>query len=69
MKTKLIAYFEQQESFILNTPELRDRMNLFHNCFGALSFAMSLVDDWDAEAEYINLWDEWCPRLEAQIYG
>lgn len=69
MKAKLIAYFEQQEAYILNASTLRDRMNLLHNCFGALSFAMSLTDDWDAEAEYINLWDEWRPRLEAKVYG
>ena len=69
MKTKLIAYFEQQESYLGRISDPYEKLNILHNCFGALYFAMSLVDDWDAEAEYINLWDEWCPRLEAQIYG
>ena len=69
MKTKLIAYFEQQESYLGRISDLNEKLNILHNCFGALSFAMSLVDDWDAETEYVNLWDEWCPRLEAQIYG
>lgn len=70
MKTKLITYFERQESYIFQADSIIERVSLLHNCFGALDFAMSLLDDTDAEAELIELWEsEWRSRLEAKVYG
>lgn len=38
--------------------------------FGALNFAASVLNDWDKEAELIELWNnEWKKRLEDKTYG
>jgi hypothetical protein len=38
-------------------------------CFGALTFAMQLTNDGDAEDELVKLWDEWKPVLEEKVWG
>lgn len=68
MKEKLIKYWERKERSIEQYPE--GGQNFLAQAFGALDFAMSVVDNWDEEAELINLWnDEWKERLEEKVYG
>ena len=68
MKEKLIKYWERKEQSIEQYPE--GAKNFFAQAFGALEFAMAEVNDWDAEAELIDLWNnEWKDRLEAKVYG
>ena len=69
MKEKLIKYWERKERQIKDAPRYFDRMIFFSQAFGALDFAMEAMNDWDNEAEMIDLWnDEWKPRLEAIVY-
>lgn len=65
MKEKLIAYFDSRLHYMAFNPGA-DKL-YFHQAFGALSFAMQMVDDWDAESELIDLWDEWKPKFEKQM--
>lgn len=67
VKEKLIKYWERKERSMEQYPE--GKKNLFGQCFGALEFAMAEINDWDAENELIDLWNnEWRPRLEAKVY-
>ena len=69
MKEKLIKLWERKESYIVNATDIVDRKTFFSQAFGALEMAMAILDDVDAEAELIDLWnDEWRERLEAKVY-
>lgn len=69
MKEKLIQLWERKERYIINATELENRKILFSQAFGALEMAMAMVDNWDAEAELIDLWsNEWKERLEEKVY-
>lgn len=69
MKEKLINYWERKERYIEGATELADRKTFFSQAFGALEMAMVMTDNWDAEAELIDLWNnEWRERLEAKVY-
>lgn len=68
MKEKLIKYWERKEESIERYPA--GGRNFLAQAFGALEFAMAEVNDWDAENELIELWNnEWKDRLEAKVYG
>lgn len=67
MKEKLVKYWERKERQMEQYPE--GKMNFFSQAFGALEMAMTMTDNWDAEAELIDLWnDEWRERLERKVY-
>ncbi|MBO5730284.1 MAG: hypothetical protein J6R67_03725 [Treponema sp.] len=67
MKEKLIKYWERKERQMKQSAEYK--VNFLSQAFGALEFAMETLDNWDDEAELIDLWnDEWKPRLEAIVY-
>ena len=69
MKEKLIKLWERKERYIEKAPRYFDRLIFFAQAFGALEMAMAILDDVDAEAELIDLWnDEWKARLEAKVY-
>ena len=69
MKEKLIELWERKERYIINETHLENRKVLFSQAFGALEMAMAVVNNWDEEAELIDLWnDEWKARLEAKVY-
>lgn len=69
MKEQLIKYWERKERYIMNETNLEYRKTHFSQAFGALDFAASILDDWDKEAELIDLWnDEWRKRLEDKVY-
>ena len=69
MKEKLIQLWERKERYIVNATQREEKKILFSQAFGALEFAMEMLDNWDEEAELINLWDnEWKARLEAKVY-
>ena len=69
MKEKLIKLWERKERYIEDATELRTRETFFSQAFGALEMAMAVVNNWDEEAELIDLWnDEWKARLEAKVY-
>ena len=69
MKEKLIRYWERKERYIINETQFENRRILFSQAFGALEFAMEMLNDWDKEAELIDLWnDEWRQRLEDKVY-
>ena len=70
MKEKLIKFWERKERYILNSTRQADKQTLFSQAFGGLEFALENLDNWDEEAELIDLWnEEWKPRLEAKVYG
>lgn len=67
MKEKLIKYWERKERQMEQYPE--GKTAFLSQAFGALDFAMAILDDVDAEAELIDLWnDEWKARLEEKVY-
>ena len=69
MKEKLIKLWERKECYIEDFTELKFRVTFFHQAFGALEMAMAMADNWEQEAELVNLWDnEWKARLEAKVY-
>lgn len=69
MKEKLIEMLKRKERYIESATELADRKTFFAQAFGALEMAMAMTDNWDAEAELIDLWnDEWKARLEGKVY-
>ena len=69
MKEQLIKYWERKERAIKNASSLEYRKIHFSQAFGALDFAMSTLNNWDDEAELINLWNsEWKKRLEDEVY-
>lgn len=69
MKEKLIKLWERKERYIINETSLENRKLLFHQAFGALEFAMEMLDNWDEESKLIDLWEnEWKERLEAKVY-
>ena len=69
MKEKLIRLWRNKEHRIKNATELADRKTFFSQAFGALEMAMAMTDNWDEEAELIDLWnDEWKLRLEEKVY-
>ena len=67
MKEKLVKYWERKERQMEQYPE--GKVAFFSQAFGALDFAIEAVNNWDEEAELIDLWDEWKVRLEAKLYG
>lgn len=68
MKEKLIRLWRNKEHHIKNATELADRKTFFSQAFGALEMAMAMTDNWDEEAELIDLWnDEWKARLEGKF--
>lgn len=70
MKEKLIKYWERKERAIINESNLEYRKIHFSQAFGALDFAASVLDNWDEEAELIDLWnDSWRERLEDKVYA
>ncbi len=70
MKDKLIRLWERKERYIEDATELADRKTFFSQAFGALEMALAVLDDWEREDEYIELWNEvWKPRLEGKVYG
>ena len=69
MKEQMIKYWERKERAIVNEASLEYRKIHFSQAFGALDFAASILNDWDKEAELIDLWnDEWRKRLEDKVY-
>lgn len=69
MKEKLIRYWERKERYIMNATRREEKQTNFFQAFGALEFAMEMLDNWDTEAELIDLWNnEWKARLEAKVY-
>lgn len=67
MKEKLIKYWERKERQMEQYPE--GKTAFLHQAFGALDFAMETINNWDEEAELIDLWNnEWKARLEAKVY-
>ena len=69
MKEKLIELWERKERYIINETQLENRKVLFSQAFGALEMALAILDNWDEEAELIDLWnDEWKARLEEKVY-
>ena len=69
MKEQMIKYWERKERAIKNEESLEYRKVHFSQAFGALDFAMSVLDNWDEEAELIDLWNnEWRKRLEDKVY-
>lgn len=69
MKEKLIKLWERKERYIEDATELADRKTFFSQAFGALEMAMATLDNWDEEAELIDLWNNgWRVRLEAKVY-
>ena len=69
MKEKLIKYWERKERYIMNATRREEKQINFSQAFGALEFAMEMLDNWDTEAELIDLWNnEWKARLEAKVY-
>ena len=69
MKEKLIKLWERKERYIEDAIELADRKTFFSQAFGALEMTLAMVDDWEREDEYIELWnDEWRERLEKKVY-
>ena len=69
MKEKLIKTWERKEQYIKDAPRYFDRMIFFAQAFGALEMAMAEVDNWEQEAELVDLWNnEWKARLEAKVY-
>ena len=68
MKEKLIRYWERKERQIELYPERKT--TFLSQAFGALEFATEMLNNWDEEAELIDLWnDEWKARLEEKVYG
>lgn len=68
MKEKLVKYWERKERQMEQYPD--GKVALLHQAFGALEMAMSIIDNWDEEAELIDLWNnEWKARLEEKVYG
>ena len=69
MKEKLIKYWERKERYIKDAPRYFDRIVFFAQAFGALEMAMAEADNWEQEAELIDLWNnEWKARLEEKVY-
>ena len=69
MKEQMIKYWERKERAIVNEESLEYRKIHFSQAFGALDFAIATLDDWDKEAELIDLWtNEWRKRLEDKVY-
>ena len=69
MKEKLIKIFERKERYMKSTTDRNDRKTYFSQAFGALEMAMDITDNWDAESELVDLWnDEWKERLEGLVY-
>lgn len=69
MKEKLIKYWERKERYIMNATRREEKQINLSQAFGALEFAMEMLDNWDTEAELIDLWNnEWKVRLEAKVY-
>ncbi len=69
MKEKLIKYWERKERYIINATRYEEKQINLSQAFGALEFAMEMLDNWDTEAELIDLWNnEWKARLEAKVY-
>ena len=69
MEKQLMKDWEPKERAIMNEASLEYRKIHFSQAFGALDFAASILDDWDKEAELIDLWsDEWRERLEDKVY-
>ena len=68
MKEKLIKLWERKERCI-EASSYFDRKILFSQAFGALEFAMEILNDCDEEAELVDLWNnEWKLRLEEKVY-
>lgn len=69
MKEQLIKYWERKERAIKNAESLEYRKIHFSQAFGALDFATATLNNWDEEAELIDLWNgEWKARLENEVY-
>ena len=69
MKEQLINLWERKERYIEEATNIADRKTFFSQAFGALEMAMAMTDNWEAEAELIDLWnDEWKARLEDKVY-
>lgn len=69
MKEQLIQYFEQRLHLMDYMDSPKGRHICLDQCFGALTFAMQLTGNWDAEDELVKLWDEWKPILEEKVWG
>ena len=70
MKDKLIRFWERKERYIVNATQYEEKQTLFSQAFGALEFALEMLNNWDEEAELIVLWEnEWKARLEEKVYG
>ena len=71
MKEQLITFFERTEHRMDLPNTSREYKKIFvDQCFGAVEFACQLLNDWEAEAEIIDLWNnEWRDRLEAKAYN
>ena len=70
MKEKLIRLWKRKERYINEADNLESRKIFFSQAFGALEMAMVVVDDWDAENELVDLWNnEWKARLEEKVYA
>ena len=69
MKEQLIKYWERKERYIMNATRREEKQVFFSQAFGGLEFAMESLNNWDEEAELIELWNnEWKARLEDKVY-
>lgn len=69
MKEKLIKLWERKEHYIEQANNTESKKTFFAQAFGALEMAMVETDNWEQEAELIDLWNnEWKERLEAKVY-
>lgn len=69
MKDKLIRFWERKERYIEQADNLESKKIFFSQAFGALEMAMDITDNWDAESELVDLWNnEWKERLEEKVY-
>ena len=67
MKEQMIKYWERKERQMEQYPQ--GKTAFLSQAFGALEMAMAMTDNWDEEAELIDLWnDEWKARLEGKVY-
>lgn len=69
MKEQLIQFFKRSLYLMDYMDSTKGRQIYLDQSFGALTFALQMANNWDAEHELIILWDEWKPILEEKVWG
>ena len=70
MKEKIINCWERFDRQMDHVTTLSEKTSLFNQAFGALQFAMELLNNWDTEDELIQLWEnKWKPHFENKVWG